>query len=119
MKPVVPPISTATTTLSGGGQPHGQRQPRPVDEAAQQVAPHVVDTQQVLGRGALHAVAQVDLLVAVGRQRIGEDAHQHQEQDDDTAGGAHRLLAHQPQKPPEFGLPSRDRNRARGRPAGR
>ena len=80
----------------GGGQPHRQRQPRPVDEAAQQVAPDVVGAQQVRGRGGLQAVAQVDLLVAVGRQRIGEDADQHQEQDDDAAGGAQRLLAHQP-----------------------
>ena len=94
----------------GGGQPHRQRQPRPVDEAAQQVAPDVVGAQQVGGRGGLQAIAQVDLLVAVGRQRIGEDADQHQEQDDDAAGGAQRLLAHQPREElPEPGLSSRNR----------
>ena len=99
----------------GGGQPHRQRQPCPVDEAAQQVAPDVVGAQQVRGRGGLQAVAQVDLLVAVGRQRIGEDADQHQDQDDDAAGGPQRLLAHQPrEEPPQPGLPSRNRARAAG-----
>ena len=102
----------------GGGQPHRQRQPRPVDEAAQQVAPDVVGAQQVGGRGGLQAVAQVDLLVAVGRQRIGEDADQHQEQDNDAAGGAQRLFAHQPpEEPPQPGPRSRrpSRSRAPGR----
>ena len=81
-----------------------------MDEAAQQVAPDVVGAQQVLGRGGLQAVAQVDLLVAVGRQRIGEDADQHQEQDDDAAGGAQRLLADQArEEPPRSSLPSRSR----------
>ena len=111
MKPVVPPISTATTTVRAvAASPTVSDSRAPVDEPAQQVAPDVVGAQQVRGGGGLQAVAQVDLLEAVGRQRIGEDADQHQEQDDDAAGGAQRLLTHQPaEEPPGSSLPSRSR----------
>ena len=85
-----------------------------MDEPAQQVTPDVVGAQQVRGGGGLQAVAQVDLLEAVGRQRIGEDADQHQEQDDDAAGGAQRLLAHQPgEELSQPRLPVRSRPRDR------
>ena len=79
-----------------------------MDEATQEVPPRVVGAQQVLRRGALQAVAQVDLLVAIGRQPVGEDADQHQDQDDDAAGGPQRLLLHQAREEP-----SRPRRRSR------
>ena len=109
MKPVVPPISTATTTLRAvAASPTVSDSRAPWDEAAQQVAAHVVGAQQVLGRRGLQAVAQVDLLEAIGRQTIGEDADQHQDEDDDTASGPQRLLTDQPpEEPPRSSLPSR------------
>ena len=62
------------------------------------------------GRRGLQTVAQVDLLESVGRQRIGEDADQHQEQDDDATGGAQRLFTEQPtEETPRSRVPGRSR----------
>ena len=107
MKPVMPPISTATTTVrTVAASPAVSDRRVPWMRRLKQVAPDVVGAQQVRGREGLQAVAQVDLLVAVGRQRIGEDADQHQDQDDDAAGGPQRLLTDQPrEEPPRSSLP--------------
>ena len=88
----------------GGGHQHRhrgrretdqQRQASAVDVATQEVAPRVIGSQQMLGRGALQSPGHVLALLGVRCQQVGEDAHQH---DDDGAEQAQRLLPDQPVK---------------------
>ena len=85
----------------GCRQPDEQRQPRPEDEAAQQVAPQLVGAQEVAQRRAAQPVDGVHLEGRIGRQRVGEDRHQDQQQNHDAAGGAERLFL--PQSDEEVG----------------
>ena len=50
----------------------------------------------MLGGGTLQVPGYVLTLLGVGRQQVGEDAHQHKQHDDHRAEQAQRLLPDQP-----------------------
>ena len=55
----------------------------------------MIGSQQVLGRRALQAPGHVLALLGVRRQLVGEDAHQHEHNDDHGAEQAEWLLSDQ------------------------
>ena len=99
MNPDSPPTTVATSTATAvRREADQQRQPRAVDVAAQEVAPRMIGSQQMLGRGALQPPGHVLALLGVRCQHVGEDAHQHEQHDDDGAEQAQRLLPDEPAK---------------------
>ena len=77
------------------GQPDEYRNPRPVDQAAQQVASQLVGTQKISGRGALKPVHQVQVVRFIRSQSTGKDTHDDQRKDDTPTKSAKRLLLYQ------------------------
>jgi hypothetical protein len=72
------------------------RELRTVEAAREHVAAEVVGAQPELLRRRLEAVDRADLVEAVGRQNVGEDAAEQEDDADDEAEGAERLVAEQP-----------------------
>ncbi len=77
---------------AGCGQADDDRNARPVEDSAQQVSPQLIGTQQVFPRRRAQPVYHVGLTHREGRQDVGEDAAEEQQQHDDAAKGAQRLL---------------------------
>ena len=78
------------------GQPDDHRQLRAVQAARQHVAAEVVGAEGKLPGRRLEPVDRADLVEAVGRQEVGEDAAEQEQQEDDAGDGAQRLVAEQP-----------------------
>ena len=96
----------------GGGHrhhAHHQRDARPVEDPAQDVAAEAVGPRPVAGRRALQRPAHALGHRVVGGQRVGEEGHRHHRQED-------RQPEHGPPVPREAAPPAA--HRAPGLPAG-
>ena len=78
------------------GEADDHRELRAVEAAREHVAAEIVGAQPELLRRRLQPVDRADLVVAVGRQHVGEDAAEQEDDADDEADGAERLVAEQP-----------------------
>ena len=67
------------------GQGDQQRDAGADDGAREGVASELIGAEEVRGRRPLHAVADIEVGVSVGRDEVGEDRDQHEQQDDAEA----------------------------------
>ena len=84
------------------------RHARAIDQAREQIAPDVVGAERVIARRSLVQAPEVRLGVRVGREHVGEDRDQHENDDHDAA--RHRELVAQeppPRVSPERGAGAR------------
>ena len=79
-----------------GAEADDHRELRAVEAAREHVAAEIVGAQPELLRRRLQAIDRADLVEAVGRQPVGEDAGEQEQHADHEAEGAQRLVAEQP-----------------------
>jgi hypothetical protein len=81
---------------TSGAEADDDRELRAVETAREHVAAEVVGAERKRRGRGLEPVDRVDLVHAVGREQVGENAAKQEQQEHQAADGAERLLAKQP-----------------------
>ena len=80
-------------------EPEEHRDARPVDDAAQDVAPEIVRSQQVVQAGSLQAVGRSHLDGVIGCQHRREQGCRHEQDDQQAPQSPQRLAPHSVEHP--------------------